>query len=66
MNKIVNGAEEDMGILEVSYDEKRSVFVSIDTAHNAKWTFKINGQKLEGTLLYKEQLYRVIDATKSK
>ena len=66
MNKIVNGAEEDMGILEINYDEKQSVFVSIDTVRNAKWTFKINGQKLEGTLLYKEQLYRVINATKSQ
>jgi hypothetical protein len=56
-NKIVNGAEEDMGILPFTYNSKTNQLVS--TAYG-NWTFSIEGAKLEGTLVSRGELYRKI------
>jgi hypothetical protein len=60
-NKIVNGKEEDMGTLIFTYDDKQKTFISVDSARNAKWEFKITGKEMKGTLMYKEDLYRIVD-----
>ncbi len=56
-NKIVNGVEEEMGILPFVYNQKTKQLTS--TAYGI-WTFNIEGVKLEGTLLVRGDLYRKI------
>jgi hypothetical protein len=59
--KIVNGVEEEMGILPFVYNKKTNQLTS--TAHGI-WTFNIEGAKLEGTLLSNGDLYRKIKVYK--
>ena len=56
-SKIVNAAEEEMGILPFVYKQKKNQLTS--TAYGI-WTFKIEGAKLEGTLFVHGDLYRKI------
>jgi len=56
-SKIVNGVEEEMGILPFVYNEKTKQLTS--TAHGI-WTFNVEGDKLEGTLFVQGNLYRKI------
>jgi hypothetical protein len=63
-NKIVNGKEDYMGTLPFTYDDQKKIFVSVDSARNARWEFKITGNAMKGTLMYKGDLYRIIDAKK--
>ena len=63
-NKIVNGGEEYMGTISFTYDTKQKSFISDHSADNAKWEFKITGNAMKGTLIYKGDLYRVIDTKK--
>ena len=63
-NKIVNGKEEEMGTLPCRIDKENNEIIS--SSHNAKWTFKLKGEKLEGTLVYQNSLYRVIELSKVK
>ncbi len=63
-NKIVNGKEEDMGALSFIYDDKQKTFVSVDSVYNARWEFKITGNVMKGTLMYKGNLYRIVDVKK--
>jgi len=63
-NKIVNGTEEEMGTLIFTYDDQQKTFVCIDSARSAKWEFKITGNEMKGTLLYKGNLYRIVDVKK--
>ena len=63
-NKIVDGKEDYMGTIPFTYDVKQNAFVSVDNVRNAKWEFKITGSTMKGTLMYKGDLYRVIDVKK--
>ena len=63
-NKIVNGKEEYMGTIPFTYDDKQKVFVSVDSTRSARWEFKITGGAMKGTLMYKGELYRIIDVKK--
>jgi hypothetical protein len=65
-NNIVNGKEEDMGTIFFNYDERKKVFVAVDSARNARWEFKITGNTMKGILVYKGDLYRVVDVKKEK
>jgi hypothetical protein len=56
-SKIVNGLEEEMGILPFSYDSKTKQLIS--TAYG-NWVFNIEGSRLEGTLVSHGELYRKI------
>jgi hypothetical protein len=56
-NKIVNGKEEEMGILPFVYNKKTNQIIS--TAYGI-WTLNIEGGKMEGTLLVRGDLYRKI------
>ena len=63
-NKMVNGKKEDMGTLPFTYDDKQKVFVCVDGARNARWEFKISGNTMKGTLMYKGDLFRIVDVKK--
>lgn len=63
-NKMVNGAEEEMGIIQFRFDAKTGDLVSISQP-NAIWRFKIKQNTLEGTLYNNNSLYRVIKVTKA-
>ena len=63
-NKIVNNVEEEMGILEFSYNEAKHLLVSKNATRNDVWSFTLTGNKLEGTLYYRNQLYRIVNLTK--
>ena len=60
-NKIVNGVEEEMGILPFTLNKKTNQLIS--TSYGL-WTFTIKQRKLEGTLVSKGALYRIINLTK--
>src|SRR5260221_14371467 len=66
MNKLVNGAEEDMGVLDYIYDSAANTFTSIDDKRKTVWTFKVKNETMEGTLIYNNILYRVIKLSKAK
>ncbi len=61
-NKIVNGVEEDMGIVPCLFDEKTRRLES--TVYNGIWSFRLSGNELEGTLIFKGNLYRKIKVSK--
>ena len=63
-NKIVDGKEVYMGTISFTYDNQQKVFVSVDSARNARWEFRITGNAMKGTLMYKGDLYRVVDVKK--
>jgi stress response protein SCP2 len=63
-NKVVNGKEEDMGTIPFKYDDKQKVFVSVDSVRNARWEFKVTGSAMKGTLMYKGDLFRIVDVKK--
>jgi len=63
-NKIVDGKEDYMGTIPFTYDSKQKVFVSVDSVRNARWEFKIAGSAMKGTLMYKGDLFRIIDVKK--
>ncbi|HUR66388.1 MAG TPA: hypothetical protein VMZ03_08535 [Chitinophagaceae bacterium] len=60
-NKIVNGVEEEMGILPFTLNGKTNQLIS--TSYGL-WTFIIKQRKIEGTLVSKGALYRIINLTK--
>lgn len=64
MNKVVNNKEEDMGTLIFSYDSAHQLLSSVNEVQNSRWDFKVKGSKLEGTLMYKNNLYRIIAVKK--
>jgi len=63
-NKIVDGKEDYMGTIPFTYDSKQKVFVSVDSVRNARWEFKITDSAMKGTLMYKGDLFRIIDVKK--
>ena len=63
-NKIVDGKEVYMGTISFTYDNQQKVFVSVDSARKARWEFRITGNAMKGTLMYKGDLYRVVDVKK--
>ena len=63
-NKIVDGKEDYMGTIPFTYDSKQKVFVSVDSVRNARWEFKITGSAMKGTLMYKGDLFRIIEVKK--
>ena len=64
MNKIVNGAEEDMGTLLGRFNPKLKE-LTCSPQPNTIWKFYLSNKKLAGTLYYNRQLYRKISVTKS-
>lgn len=64
MNKVVNGKEEDMGVIDYLFDAAAGTLTYNDKSRDAVWQFKVKGNSMDGTLYYKGQLYRVIKLTK--
>jgi len=62
-NKIVNGVEEEMGILPFLYDAKKN---ELNSSAYGKWNFKLENGKIKGTLISQGQLYRIIEVSKQK
>jgi hypothetical protein len=63
-NKIVNGVEEDMGILECKLDRKRNQLIS--ATNKATWTFNITGKSINGILMVQGNLYRIVKVKKQE
>ena len=61
-NKLVNGIEEDMGILQFKFDRKTNQLISI--AGKGTWTFAVKNKSLDGTLTVQGILYRIIKLSK--
>ena len=59
--KLINGAEQEMGILPFTYNKRTNQLVS--TAYGI-WTLKIEPGKMEGTLFVHGDLYRKINVFK--
>ncbi len=63
-NKIVNGVEEDMGILQCKLERKRNQLIS--TSYKSLWTFNLKGKSMDGTLMVQGALYRIIKLSKQE
>ena len=63
-NKIINGVEEEMGIIPFTFNSKTNQLFS--TAYNSRWTLTLENEKLEGTLYVKGVLYRIIKLSRKK
>ena len=67
MNKIVNGAEEEMGPLAVKYDQAKQTLSGKTNDRQGRdgvWTFKIDGDGMHGTLTLENTLFRIIELKK--
>ena len=69
MNKIVNGAEEEMGASDAVYDKTKHTLTSTTKNRQGRigvWLFKIDGKQMHGTLTIDEKtLYRIIEMRKT-
>lgn len=61
-NKIIDGKEEEMGVLLFKLDRKNRRLISND--NGALWKFDLKNRELSGTLFYKGIFYRIIKLTK--
>jgi hypothetical protein len=64
MNKIVNGAEEEMGTLTCLYDALHQTLTG-SLRKTDVWLFQLTGTSMHGTLVVNGVLYRLIDVKKS-
>jgi hypothetical protein len=68
-NKIVNGAEVDMGIFDsVVYNEAKQTltFTMKDRQQRSNvWLFKLDGMQMHGTLTQENTLFRIVELKKS-
>ena len=64
MNKVIQGVEEEMGTLVGTFSGNQRELIC-SPKPNSIWRFKLTNQKLEGTLYYNKELYRIISVTKS-
>jgi len=64
MNKMVNGKEEDMGMLTCVLERSSGQIRS--TASKGLWTFSIKNGAMDGRLIYEDKLYRVLRMEKIK
>jgi len=68
MNKVVNGKEEEMGVLDFAYDDASKTLTATNIGRGAKgsWRFKLEGKNIHGTLtLGDSTLYRIIEIHKA-
>lgn len=63
MNKIVNGEEEVMGSILFTFDPVKHELVATPKPY-ILWRFKLIGGRIDGTLIYHDQLYRVVAVEK--
>ncbi len=65
MNKVVNGAEEDMAEYDYRYDPAAETLTALDTVRKLTWKFTVKDQTMEGTLSSQGKIYRVIKLKKA-
>jgi hypothetical protein len=68
-NKIVNGQEEEMGIIDFTYNETLKTLTNKSVDHSNRqgiWAFELKDGFLKGTLTVDGALYRIIDVKKDK
>lgn len=68
MNKVVNGKEEEMGVLDFIYDDSSKMLTATNMGRGVKgaWRFKLDGKNIHGTLtLGDSTLYRIIEIHKA-
>ena len=63
-SKIIDGKEDDMGMLNFSFNAQQKILFLVDSVRNGKWEFKISGKEMHGTLISKGTLVRIIDLKK--
>jgi hypothetical protein len=63
-NKIVDGKEDYMGTLNFIYDSIKETFICLDEPRNARWEFQKKGGEMSGKLIYKNELFRIINIKK--
>jgi hypothetical protein len=63
-SKIIDGKEDDMGILNFSFNADQKILFLVDSVRNVKWEFKISGKEMHGTLISNGTLVRIIDLKK--
>ena len=68
-NKIVNGIEEEMGVLDGVYDATKHTLTATMKDNQGRasiWLFKIDGRQMHGTLTHEDKtLYRIIEVRKT-
>jgi hypothetical protein len=68
-NKIVSGAEEEMGSSDAVYDETKHTLTTTTKDRQGRvgvWLFKIEGKQMHGTLTIDEKtLFRIIELKKA-
>ncbi len=69
MNKMVDGAEEEMGSIDAAYDKIKHTLVGKtkgEQGRNGVWLFIIDGKQMNGTLIINDNtLFRVIEIKKT-
>ena len=69
MNKIVNGAEEEMGEITIAYDESKRILLGETKDSQGRtgvWIFKAEGNQIHGTLTINgSTLFRIIEVKKT-
>jgi hypothetical protein len=65
MNKVVEGKEEEMGSVDCVDGGGRGV-LTCNTDGRGVWSFTLAGDAMTGTLMYRGQLYRRIEAQRAK
>lgn len=63
-SKIIDGKEDDMGILNFSFDPQQKILFLVDSIRQIKWEFKVFDKKMHGTLISKGKLSRIVDLKK--
>lgn len=64
-NKMVNGKEEEMGIINYTFDAAAHTFTNKGSSA-AVWKFTVNKTIMDGTLVNNGVLYRIIHLEKVK
>ena len=64
MNKIVNGKEEDMGVGDYIFSATDKTLTYVDEKRNFSVKFNVKGNTMEGTMLVKNVVYRIIKLAK--
>lgn len=64
MNKVVNDKEEDMATYDYYYDASTKILSCWDEKHKIAWKFHVTGNRMEGTLVYQDKVYRIIRLSK--
>ncbi|PWU01922.1 MAG: hypothetical protein C5B52_06545 [Bacteroidetes bacterium] len=64
MNKVVNGKEENMGTTIFTFDSTKSMLISRDNERDATWEFHVKGNTIDGKLIYRGEIYRIISLKK--